>query len=56
MKMKTPRNRKVVHVPPKPAGTLSCYFCSKSIAADERIRRFHDLSVHETCWQREANR
>jgi hypothetical protein len=50
----TTPGRKVVHVPIQAANTSTCYFCSKPIAADQRIRRFHELTVHEVCWQREA--
>ena len=48
----TPK-RKVIHVPIQ-TKTQICSFCSKPIAADARIRRFHELTVHEACWQREA--
>ena len=33
-----------------------CYFCSGGIAPHDRIRRFHELTVHERCYSREIQR
>ena len=32
-----------------------CYVCGRPIAADAKIRRFHELMVHETCYMRDLN-
>jgi hypothetical protein len=33
-----------------------CYFCGHALAPSDRVRRFHELTVHETCYQRDAER
>jgi hypothetical protein len=33
-----------------------CYFCGYQIGADDRIRQFHELMVHASCYQRDASR
>jgi hypothetical protein len=30
-----------------------CYFCSRKIANNTKICRFHEIMIHETCYLRE---
>jgi hypothetical protein len=30
----------------------TCYVCGRRIAPDERIRLFHELTVHDVCYER----
>ena len=34
--------------------TVRCYFCGNSIGPHVKIRRFHELTVHESCYQRDV--
>jgi len=44
---------------PSPAkGTIGavCYFCGGVIAPDARVRKFHELMVHQSCYQHDVSR
>ena len=55
---RAPNGRDRSHVErPDPVETASvCYFCSGPIGPHDRIRRFHELTVHEGCYTREIHR
>jgi hypothetical protein len=43
------------HRPAEPSRTQideHCYVCGRQIAADARVRQFHELMVHEACYVR----
>jgi hypothetical protein len=45
--------------PPRPSKVTPaavCYFCGAEITPDDRVRQFHELMVHETCYQRDVSR
>ena len=49
---KAPRTPKVEQ--PTEKETVRCYFCGNSIGPHVKIRRFHELTVHESCYQRDV--
>ena len=55
MPVPTVKRGRVVQLP---ATVLAdaCYFCSQPVKADDKVRRFHELTVHEECWRRDAGR
>ena len=42
--------------PPKATPAAVCYFCGAEITPDDRVRQFHELMVHQTCYQRDVSR
>ena len=42
--------------PPKDTPAAVCYFCGAEITPDDRVRQFHELMVHQTCYQRDVSR
>jgi hypothetical protein len=55
-----PRPRRQGSKPPRPRQLESpdthidenCYVCGRRIAAEAKVRRFHELMVHEACYIR----
>ena len=41
---------------PKDTPAAVCYFCGAEITPDDRVRQFHELMVHQTCYQRDVSR
>jgi hypothetical protein len=53
---KPPEKRRSRRRPAPVAVEPRCYFCGNLLAPTDRIKQFHELMVHESCYQRDLNR